>query len=143
MPPVNDTAEKFRTNFLRIPIPAHVVKRRAPPRIEDIVIVIDGSGSVGSCEFHKGKKALNTMMKMVSTDTKYATVTFATASRINFKFLTINSASSKILAIPYPSGSTNTQAGLNDAMKLFNDNASGRHARYYIQKIQLQQNLVN
>ena len=113
-------------------LPEHLAdrtSRQQPPRIEDIVIVMDGSGSIGSCEFGHGKKALQHMMGLAnygSIDANYAAVTFACDSMVNFPFLPYSSASEKITAIPYPHGSrTNTQAGLTEAKRLFDDPSSG------------------
>ena len=103
--------------------------KRQLDNIEDIVVVMDGSGSVGPCEFGKGKKALKYMMKESNVggyDTKYAAVTFASSANVNFKFLPYSTASEKISTIPYPSGSTNTQAGLSEAKKLYDDTSSGK-----------------
>ena len=97
-------------------------------RIEDIVIVMDGSGSIGTCEFDHGKKALHYMMRSAndgSIDAKYAAVTFATSATVNFKFLPYSLAAEKITQTPYPDGETNTQAGLKKAKKLFDDPSSG------------------
>ena len=58
-------------------------------------------------------------------DSKYAAVTFATTATVNFNFLRYSSAASEITRISYPSGSTNTQAGLAEAKKLFDDPNSG------------------
>ena len=123
------TASKLMTNFLHIrPKIADRVKKQSPTYIEDIVVVMDGSGSVNSCEFDKGKKALKYMMGLASTggsDAKYAAVTFGTSASINFNFLPYDTAANEIITIPYPSGSTNTQAGLAEAKKLFDDPSSG------------------
>ena len=59
------------------------------------------------------------------TDTKYAAVTFSTSASVNFKFLPYSSAASEIMKIPYPGGSTNTQAGLAEAERMFDDPSSG------------------
>ena len=97
---------------------------------EDVVVVIDGSGSVGSCEFDKGKNALVDLMgKMVKPrwDTRYAAVTFSSSSKVNFKFTPNRTAASKIMNIPYPGEGTNTQAGLAEAKRLlFDDLSSGK-----------------
>ena len=97
---------------------------------EDIVVVMDGSGSVGSCEFKKGKIALSNMMELASANlrisTKYAAVTFASSAKVEFKFQSYTTASNKIKGIRYPSGGTNTQAGLTEAKKLFDDLSSGK-----------------
>ena len=58
-------------------------------------------------------------------DSKYAAVTFSTTATVNFKFLPNSLAASKLTRIPYPDGSTNTQAGLAEAKKLFDDPNSG------------------
>ena len=58
-------------------------------------------------------------------DSKYAAVTFGTTATVNFNFLPYSSAASKLTRIPYPDGSTNTQAGLAEAKKLFDDPNSG------------------
>ena len=58
-------------------------------------------------------------------DTQYAAVTFASSATVNFKFLKYAAAARKIMKIRYPGGLTNTQAGLNEALKLFKDAGSG------------------
>ena len=96
---------------------------------EDIVVVMDGSGSIGSCEFNKGRIALSNMMELASAssiNTKYAAVTFANSVTVNFKFLPYHEAANKIESIPYPRGLTNTQAGLREAKRLFEDPLSGK-----------------
>ena len=110
---------------------------------EDVVAVIDGSGSIGACEFNKGKNALSYLMDSAkesnpTIDTKYAAITFATSVTVNFKFLQYVEAAKKVKTISYPSGSTNTQAGLEEAMKLFaNPQSSGtvscRHLRIILE----------
>ena len=95
---------------------------------EDIVVVMDGSGSIGRCEFDKGKIALSNMMELASASgisTNYAAVTFANSAKVEFKFKPYTEAGNKIKDIQYPSGGTNTQAGLTEAKKLFDDPSSG------------------
>ncbi|XP_078357361.1 complement factor B-like [Oculina patagonica] len=126
VPPPSVTANKLMTNFLGYGQSAVITKRSSI--IEDIVIVLDGSGSVGSCEFKKGKEALKHMMTTLHKpgyDSKYAAVTFASSATVSFKFLPYTSAANEITKISYPSGSTNTQAGLAEAKKLFDDPSSG------------------
>ena len=92
------------------------------------MIVLDGSGSVGLCEFKKGKEALKHMMKTAHNpqyETKYAAVTFSNTATVDFMFLPYVTASGEITKITYPGGSTNTQAGLAEAKKLFVDPNSG------------------
>ena len=121
------TAKKIMTDFLGYSQTAGITKRQTV--IEDIVIVLDGSESVGRCEFTKGKQALKHMMSTAHNSlyigSKYAAVTFSCKATVNFKFLPYSSAANKITAIPYPGGSTNTQAGLAEAKKLFDDPSSG------------------
>ena len=133
VPPVRDTATKLLTNFLRIPAKNPFGRRKRQTRIEDIVVVMDGSGSVSRCEFGKGKKALKHMMEMAEDDstanTKYAAVTFSSSATRNFKFLPYSTAANKIMQISYPGMGTNTQAGLAEAKKLFEDTSSGQYLR--------------
>ena len=92
------------------------------------MVVMDGSGSGGSCEFKKGKKAIRHIMDLTSgsaIDVKYAAVTFASSASVNFKFLPSSSAANEIMKIPFPGGSTNTSAGLAEAKILFDDPSSG------------------
>ena len=121
------TAKKLITNFLGYTqSPSITVKRQT--YTEDIVIVMDGSGSIGFCEFKKGKEALKHMMKTANNplyETKYAAVTFSSTATVNFKFLPHSTAASEITKITYPGGNTNTQAGLVEAKKLFEDPSSG------------------
>ena len=94
----------------------------------DTVIVLDGSESVPRCEFSKAKEALKHLMSTLRIplyDSKYAAVSFATTATVNFKFLPYSSAANEITRISYPDGSTNTQAGLAEAKKLFDDPNSG------------------
>ena len=130
VPAPNVTATKLMVNFLHLsPNISSLVKRQAP-YIEDIVLVLDGSGSVGKCEFNKGKKALHYMAGLAAEsqyDTKYAAVTFATSAVINFNFTHYDIAANKTLQISYPGGLTNTQAGLLLARNLF-VNPSGTYS---------------
>lgn len=125
VPPLSVTADKFMSSFLGI---GRHIKRSYWD--EDVVLVIDGSGSIGSCEFDKGKKALVNLvgkMKKPGYDTRYAAVTYSSSSKVNFKFTPRLTAASKIMSIRYPGGGTNTQAGLAEAKKLlFDDPSSGR-----------------
>lgn len=138
VPPPSVTANKLMANFLQIqPGKQKTVTRgKRTPEIHDIVVVMDGSGSVRRCEFEKGKKALHYMFGITDeyhrnvVDPKYAAVTFASSARVNFNFLPYYPAASRILRIPYPSGMTNTQAGLVEAKRLFDDPTSGTFANF-------------
>ena len=111
----NETAKKLITNILRI--------RPGGNRLfelEDVVIVMDGSGSVGPCEFGNGKKAMQSLMefKDPQKDVKYAMVTFNSNVRTDFDFLPQENATKKVGSVKFPSGPTNTQAGLARASNL-------------------------
>ena len=130
MPSPTVTSKKLITSFLgyRKTTAKRATNAKRQYIIEDIVIVLDGSGSVGSCEFKKGKEALKHAMTTAHNpqyNTKYAAVTFSTSATVNFKFLPYPSAASEVTKISYPGGSTNTQAGLAEAKKLFDDPHSG------------------
>ena len=125
VPPANETAKKLMSYFLNIN-----PRTKRQNVIEDIVVVMDGSGSIGSCEFTKGKKALQIMIG-VAYGAKVAAVTFASSATVNFKFMPYNLAANKMIDISYPRGSTNTQAGLTEAKKLFDDSSSGINVILY------------
>ena len=82
---------------------------------------MDGSGSVGSCEFGNGKKAMQSLMefKDPQKDFKYAMVTFSHNVRTDFDFLPQENATKKVGSVYFPGGSTNTQAGLARASNIF------------------------
>ena len=90
-------------------------------KLEDVVIVIDGSGSIGTCGFTNGKKAMQSLIKYKQSgiNAKYAMVTFANDAKVNFNFLSHDKAVAKISDIKHFGGGTNTQAGLVAALKLF------------------------
>lgn len=116
IPPKNETAKKVVSNFLRIRPGG---KRNVD--LEDVVIVMDGSGSIGNCEFGNGKKAMQSLMELKQSDidAKYAMVTFSNNVRTDFDFSPQLDAARKISSVTFPSGSTNTQAGLAQALNLF------------------------
>ena len=127
VPSVQTTANKFVKNFLHFS-PSTVTKRQTS--VEDVVAVLDGSASIGSCEFEKGKKGLNYLMSIAKKakptyDTQYAAVTFANSAMVNFNFLKYSAAARHVKKIRYPSGLTNTQAGLSEALKLLTNTGSG------------------
>ena len=114
IPPKKETAKKVVKNILRI----RPGGKRALS-YEDTVIVMDGSGSIGSCEFENGKKAMKPLMEFVQADldSKFAMITFASGVRSDFPFLPQLTAAKKIDAVRFPGGSTNTQAGLEEAFR--------------------------
>ena len=131
VPSIEHTANKFMTNFLFIN-PTNTRRKRRAVTLIDNVIVMDGSGSVGDCEFKRGKVAIKNMMQSVNAiaveegyDEKYAAVTFSTSASQNFKFLPYSTAVQRLSMIDFPSGSTNTQAGLAEARNLFLESHQG------------------
>ena len=120
------------TNFLFINPTSARGKRQAFTQLIDNVIVMDGSGSVGDCEFRRGKVAIKNLMKSANAiaiekryDERYAGVTFSSSANVNFKFLPYSKAEKKLSTINFPSGSTNTQAGLAEARNLFVESFTG------------------
>ena len=131
VPSIEDTANKFMTNFLFIN-PTNTRRKRRAVTLIDNVIVMDGSGSVGDCEFKRGKVAIKNTMKSENAiavtegyDQKYAAVTFSTSASVNFKFLPYSTAVQRLSMIDFPHGLTNTQAGLAEAMNLFLESMIG------------------
>jgi hypothetical protein len=116
IPPKNVTAKLVITNILRV-----LPRGKRGVKLEDVVVVMDGSGSIGSCEFNNGKKAMKSLMhfEQPAINAKYAMVTFANGVRRDFNFLPQLDAAAKISGVKFPSGGTNTQAGLAEALNLF------------------------
>ena len=94
---------------------------------------MDGSGSIRSCEFGNGKKAMQSLVEynQPGVDAKYAMVTFASNVRRDFNFLTRSDAATRISGVTFPSGGTNTQAGLAEAFDLFD---TGKSCSAYVKK---------
>jgi hypothetical protein len=92
---------------------------------EDTVVVMDGSGSVGYCEFNKGRQALANLIKIGNDgghDTRFACVTYSSGATTNFGFYPPAKASALMRSISYPNGGTNTQLGLAYAKTLMKGN---------------------
>lgn len=126
------TADKIITNVLHIyPVTPDWYKRLRP-LLQDVVFVIDDSGSIPPCEFHKGKIALRNLIWLARAnpayDTHYAAVAYAWAAVVSFKFLPSAAAQKEIMAIPYSGSATNIHAGLAQAKKLFDVSSSGSRA---------------
>ena len=91
-------------------------------------MVIDGSISIGSCEFDNGKVALKNVLLAAhknKRNEKYAAVTFSRSARIDFRFSQYSEAKDGLTSISYPNSLTNTQAGLAKAKELFEDSTAG------------------
>ena len=121
------------SNFLFINPTNTRRKRETFTLLIDNVIVMDGSSSVRTdCEFRRGKVAIKNLMKSANAkavekgyDEKYAAVTFSDSASVNFKFLKYSRAMQELSTIDFPSGFTNTQAGLAEAMNLFLESMTG------------------
>ena len=116
------------TNFFRIPLSylSQVGRSKRQVTQEDIVVILDRS--IGECNYKKAKQAMKNMIDAASKigyDNKYAAVTFANKSKTHFKFVTNPDAGIKIKNLLYIPGSTNTQAALKEAQKIFEDPNSG------------------
>ena len=98
-------------------------------RKEDIVFIMDESGSVGQCQFDNGRKALIRTIetsreleeKRGTLSCRYAAITYSTTATVDFGFLPSVQAIKEMKLISYRGGSTNTQAALAEAMKLFQE----------------------
>ena len=62
-------------------------------------------------------------------DTKYAAVSYSNNAIVNFNFLPYYAAASKIMQIRYVGGGSNTQDGLAEAKRLFEEPSSDRYFR--------------
>ena len=134
-----ETAMKLVTNFFRIPrIPLSYssqigqskwqVISKSQDIQEDIVVILDRSESIEKCNYERAKQALKTVLDIASEigyDDRYAAVTFATDATTDFKFVANPVAGIKIKNLPYRPGSTNTQAALKEAKRIFEDPSSG------------------
>ena len=67
--------------------------------------------------------------KKPKTDTKYAAVSYSTNAVVNLDFYPYSTAAGKMMQIRYVGGSTNTQDGLAEAKRLFEDPSSGIYFR--------------
>ena len=139
IPSPQKTAQKILDNFIRYR-PGKVGKRTAFE--EDTVILMDGSGSIGPCEFGEGKKATSELMKLCqqmgsSFDCRYAAITFSSSVTKNFDFLRIAQASPKIITIRYPGRGTNTHAGLEEAEKVIRAGLYKFFAYYIVHQVSI------
>ena len=91
---------------------------------------MDGSSSIGRCEFERGRAAMMNLIlarlsKWRRPDEKFAAVTFSNSASVNFKFLPLSAVRQQLRNISYPGGGSNTQAGLEMAKTLFQDSSAG------------------
>lgn len=129
IPSPNVPSIELMDNFTHMSRSNGVVDRRRRQTTEfnqDVVIVLDGSGSAGRCEFEKVKEALNrTLETLYASNSKIAAITFSSSATVNFKFLDPSTAIERITQIRFPGGGTNTAGALDKVMELFDDTSSG------------------
>ncbi|XP_022804878.1 collagen alpha-1(XIV) chain-like [Stylophora pistillata] len=131
VPTKNETATKLVTNFFRIPLSylSQIGRSKRQVIQEEIVVIIDRSGSIGDCNYKKAKQALKNMLDTASEvgfEDRYAAVTFASTATTDFNFVANPDAGINIKKLPYIPGSTNTQAALAEAKRVFEDPSSGK-----------------
>lgn len=133
VPEPEETVEKVICYMVCIKIGLHGHHGKPPPsepKIKrDVVVIMDGSGSIPSDQFQKGNQAIKHLIEMEEEsehDTRFAAVTYSDSASVNFSFLSLEEAGNKILKIHHPGGQTNTQAALALARKLFED--PGQHS---------------
>ncbi|XP_028410592.1 collagen alpha-1(XII) chain-like [Dendronephthya gigantea] len=105
-------------------------KPRRRTKVEDTVAILDSSGSVGDCEFNKGKRALKDLMMIRRPPifvNYYAGVVYSTTATVKFKFLPAFEAAKKMNDFFYEGGITNTADALSKAYDLLFDKNSGSH----------------
>ena len=144
VPTENETATKLVTNFFRIPLSylSQIGRSKRQVTQEDIVVILDRSGSIGDCNYKKAKQALKNLLDIASEigyDNRYAAVTFATDATTDFTFVANPDAGIKIKNLPYIPGSTNTQAALQEAKRVFEDPNSGMCKFIWIESLYFKQ----
>ena len=125
-----ETATKLVTNFFRIPLSylSQVGRSKRQVTQEDIVVILDRSGSIGDCNYQKAKQAMKYMLDIAleaGYDNRYAAVTYASDATADFNFVAYPDAKIKMKNLPYIPGATNTQAALKEAKRVFEDPSSG------------------
>ena len=132
LPGAIDTAKRLEANFVKakpkLPRFRSFFQIPASREVHDVIVIMDGSGSVSSCEFDKAKMALRYLLTMKNNyvDLKYAAITFSDSATVNFNFLPEYFAVGQMNRITHPGGGSNTQAALAKAMELFQNSWAGK-----------------
>ena len=132
LPGAIDTAKRLEANFVKakpkLPRFRSFFQIPASREVHDVIVIMDGSGSVSSCEFDKAKKALRYLLTMKNkyVDLKYAAITFSDSASVNFNFLPEYFAADQMNRTTRPGGGSNTQAALAKAMELFQNSWAGK-----------------
>ena len=104
IPTAQETAQSILDNFVGY----HSGGRGKRSVIkEDIIVVLDASGSIRSCEFGEGKKAMAEMMKMCPEkgpqySCLYSAVSYSSSATEVFRSLPFTQATAIMSGIPYP-----------------------------------------
>ncbi|OXA51076.1 Pancreatic lipase-related protein 2 [Folsomia candida] len=89
----------------------------------DMILVLDGSGSIGPADFERARTAVAELLgPFAETQVRVGLITFSTAVTTNFQLdnrYTENEMRNAIRSIPYPGGGTNTHLGINEAINMF------------------------
>ena len=120
IPTAQETAQSILDNFVGYHSGGRGKRSKTQKIHEDIVVVLDASGSIGSCEFREGKKAMAEMMKMCpEKGPKYSclfsAVNYSKSATEVFRSLPFTQATAIMNGIHYSGRSTNTAAALQAA----------------------------
>ena len=96
---------------------------------DDVVFIIDDSGSIPRDQFNKGLRALTYFIDASSRGTNFAAIKYSVKATLLFNFVSLNEAKKKLTNVPYSAGgSTNTQEALKMARTdLFLNPAASGH----------------
>jgi uncharacterized protein YegL len=93
----------------------------------DIMFIVDGSGSIGAAAFQQARNFMADVVNQLPVDANHriGIVTFATTATLNMPFSDNKPALlAAIAALPYPTGFTCTECGLNTATTAFATSSS-------------------
>lgn len=94
---------------------------------DDVVFIIDDSGSIPLDQFNKGLSALTYFIEGSSPGSKFAAIKYSGKATLLFNFVSLNEAKKKLKNVPHAGGSTNTQEALKMARDLFLNPAASGH----------------
>ena len=125
IPSKSVSANHLLTNFFHI---KNGLQNKTQTFFEDIVILLDSSGSIRSREFKKGKCALKYLINAElpeSYNIYWAGVQYSYDATIIFDFVSASQAANKSHSFTYEGRATNTAEGLKRAKQLFDDPRRG------------------
>lgn len=95
---------------------------------DDVIFIIDESGSIPPDQFKKGLHALTYFIDASSWNTKFAAIKYSGKATLLFNFVSLSEAKKKLKNVPQAGGSTNTQEALKMARTdLFLNPAASGH----------------